>query len=115
MRVIAPLLIGLFLFCILSTGCMTTGIGDIVYRGSAFEVRIEEDILPEEVTIQINIFRIEGLYQEKELLVIERKRITPGDDILLIAAPLSEGIYKAHMIIFYESTRIAGRIIDFTV
>ncbi|MDO8841695.1 hypothetical protein, partial [Methanocalculus sp.] len=77
MRVIAPLLIGLFLLCTLSAGCMTTGVGDIVYQGSAFEIRIDEDILPEEVTVQIIIFRIEGLYQEEELLVIERKVIAP--------------------------------------
>ena len=115
MRFTAPLLFGLFLLCIFSAGCLTTGIGDIVYNGSAFEVGIEEDSLPEEVIVQIIIFRLDGLNQKEESLIVERRTIAPGDRSLLVSAPHKEGVYKAHLILFSGDKRIVGRIIDYTV
>ena len=90
------------------------GIGTISYADSGFVIPIDlkegEDIL-----VQIMIYDVGGLHQEEEQLILERVSIRADQSALFIPALLPEGSYKAHITLFHDEKRLAGRILDFRV
>ncbi|GAA5262494.1 hypothetical protein KTGMC3_P1210 [Methanocalculus sp. MC3] len=90
------------------------GIGAISYEDSGFVIPIDlnegADIL-----VQIMIYDVGGLHQEEEQLILESVSISPDQFALFIPAPLPEGSYKAHITLFQNEKRLAGRILDFHV
>ncbi|WP_343089228.1 hypothetical protein [Methanocalculus natronophilus] len=109
------LMIGVCIACLLSAGCMTTGIDEISYEEHAFHITIDESMLPEEVIVQIIIFSMQGFHQVEEDLIIQTMSIQPGTDTLTIPHTLEEGTYKFHLFVFTEEKRIAGRIFRLTL
>lgn len=92
----------------------TGGIGEISYENSGFHIPIDLDG-KEELLVQILLYDVRGLHQEEVALIIEKIPITDGQAAIIIPAPLPEGNYKAHITLFYEGQRLAGRILDFNV
>lgn len=114
MKSIGYLLCGIVMLCLLSAGCMTTGIGDITYEESAFLIRINGAAM-DEILVQILIYEVSGLHQEEEHLIIKTIELIPGDNVIKISAPLPDGNYKAHITLFSDGKRVAGRILDFHI
>ncbi|RQD79785.1 MAG: hypothetical protein D5R96_09460 [Methanocalculus sp. MSAO_Arc2] len=115
MRLLFLLLAGLCILFTLTTGCVTTGVVDFVYEEPAFIITIDDQVLPEEFIVQISVNSIDGFRLEERVLIIKRMEIEPGTDTLVLDAHLPEGAYKAHLIVFSEERRIAGRILNFRV
>lgn len=90
------------------------GIGAIYYEESGFVIPIDlnegEDIL-----VQIMIYDVSGLHQEDEQLILESFSIRSDQSALFIPVSLTEGSYKAHITLFQNEKRLAGRILDFHV
>ncbi len=90
------------------------GIGAISYDDSGFVIPIDlkerEDIL-----VQIMIYDVSGLHQKEDKLILERVSIRSDQSALFIPAPLPEGSYKAHITLFHDEKRLAGRILDFHI
>lgn len=115
MKLMAPLLIGIWLFCFLSAGCLANaGIGEITYENSAFHIPIEVNDR-ENILVQVLLYDVSGLHQEEVSLIIEEIPLIPGQTTMIMPAPLPEGNYKAHITLFHEGKRLAGRILDFHV
>jgi len=90
------------------------GIGAISYEDSGFVIPIDLNE-GEDVLVQIMIYDVSGLHQEEEQLILESFSIRYDQSTLFIPAPLPEGSYKAHITLFHDEKRLAGRILDFRV
>lgn len=115
MRLLFLLFAGLCIFFTLTSGCVTTGVLDFAYEEPAFYISIDDQVLPPDPIVQIIIYSVDGFWLEEKALIINRMEIEPGTDVLVIDALLPKGSYKAHLIVFSEERRIAGRILNFRV
>jgi hypothetical protein len=90
------------------------GVGDISYENSGFQIPIDvregADVL-----VQVMIYDVSGLHQEEMQLILERVSLSYGHTAIFIPAPLPEGSYKAHIALFQDGKRLAGRILDFRI
>jgi len=89
-------------------------IGAISYEDSGFVIPIDLT-QGEEILVQIMLYDVSGLHQKEEQLILKRFSLRSDQYELFIPAPLPVGNYKAHITLFHDEQRLAGRILDFHV
>jgi hypothetical protein len=105
----------LFLASAITTGCMSTTVGDLQYTDNSLRVNIVQDKKPADIFLQLSIFRTAGLSQQEYNVTFDQVRLEPGNNSLVIPARLEPGTYKIYIYIIEEGKRKTAVIRDIEV
>lgn len=99
----------------LSAGCVSTAIGDAGYDNRSVRMNISNTGEPVDVHVQVTIYRVANLTQEKYSVVSAPASLLTGDNTIAVPVDLSPGNYKLYIYILKDGDRKTAVIRDITV
>jgi hypothetical protein len=100
---------------VISIGCTTTAIGDAAYRNGTITVSISNAGDPGEAFIQITVYEIKDLHQQKMTVLQTPVILQHGQNEVVIPVTLSPGTYKLYIYILKPDQRETATIRDIVV
>jgi hypothetical protein len=106
------LVVSLFSLC---AGCLSTGVGDTWYSNNSVMVNISHTGDPSDVSVQVTVYRITNLTQEKDTIVSTPVTMVNGENTVAIPLRLEPGSYKLYVYVLGNGDRKAAVIRDIVV
>jgi hypothetical protein len=109
------LLLVVLVICSVLPGCLSFGIKDVRYDGSALTLRASNSGETREAAIQVTVFRMRDLAQAEVLTETRTIRLAGGEHEYTIPLSLPPGSYKFYIYLIVDNDRKASVIRDITV
>jgi hypothetical protein len=112
-----PLLAGSLVLVVLAAcaGCAGTNVGDTNYRNHSLAVTISHAGDPENVHIQVTVYRITGLEQQVSLVTGTDAMLQTGQNRVVVPVDLEPGQYKLYIYVLSNGDRKTAVIRDIRV
>ena len=107
--------LALLAFFILLCGCITSSIGEVGYSGDNITARINNSNEPSDAFVQVTIYRVTGLSQQEQTVVMTSVKLETGNNTVLIPVALAPGNYKLKMYLIQKGERKTAVIRDIVV
>jgi len=101
--------------CATLPGCLSLGINDVRYDGSALSVRASNSGEVREAAIQVTVFRMKDLAQAEVVTETRTIQLASGVHEYTIPLSLPPGSYKLYIYLIVDNDRKASVIRDITV
>jgi len=109
------LILVVLLACCVLPGCLSFGIADVRYDGSALSFHASNSGEPKEAAIQVTVFRMKDLAQEEVTTEFHTIRLASGEHEYTVPLSLPPGSYKLYIYLIVDNDRKASVIRDITV
>jgi hypothetical protein len=109
------LILVVLLFCCVLPGCLSFGIADVRYEGSALSLRASNGGDAKDAAIQVSVFRMKDLAQEEVSTDFHTIRLASGEHEYRVPLSLPPGSYKLYIYLIVDNDRKASVIRDITV
>jgi len=109
-----PIMIVMILLA-LCAGCMSTTVGDAGYDNNSVMVHVTHSGEPADVTMQVTIYRIANLTQEKFTVASVPVTLRNGENTVVAPVRLGPGNYKLYVYILGDGDRKTAVIRDIVV
>jgi hypothetical protein len=106
------LVLALFTLC---AGCLSTVVGDTWYGNNSVTVNIRHTGDPSDVSVQVTVYRIENLTQEKYTIVGAPATLVNGENTVAVPVRLEPGNYKLYVYVLSNGDRKTAVIRDIVV
>jgi hypothetical protein len=110
-----PAVSGLFVLFLCCAGCLSTSVGDTRYDNGSVIVQVGNTGEPADVSVQVTIYRIANLTQEKYTVVSAPATLTREENEIVIPARLEKGSYKLYVYVLGDGDRKTAVIRDIVV
>jgi hypothetical protein len=105
------LLVLFFVVC----GCVSSSIGEVSYTKNNLTATISNPDQPADAFVQVTIYRVTGLSQQEQSVVMHPVRLDNGDNKVVIPLNLQPGTYKLNMYLIQNNERKTAVIRDIVV
>jgi hypothetical protein len=105
----------LLLIVLCSAGCLSTTVGDTRYDNGTLTVKIGHTGEPADDVVQVTIYRIANMTQEKYTVTSAPARLSRGENVVGVPARLEPGTYKLYIYILGDGDRKTAVIRDIEV
>jgi hypothetical protein len=109
------LILVVLLFSCILPGCLSMGINDVRYEGSALSLRASNSGEAREAAIQVSVFRMKDLAQEEVSTDFHTIQLASGEHEYTVPLHLPPGSYKFYIYLIVDNDRKASVIRDITV
>jgi hypothetical protein len=110
-----PVSCAVLIFFLMSTGCTSTSIGDVVYRNGTMDVFITNNGEPGDAFVQVTVYEIRDLHQQKMVVFQEPVTLQRGQNRVLVPGTLPPGTYKLYIYVLKTDERQTATIRDIVV
>lgn len=112
-----PVLAGILVLAMfpLFAGCVSTGVGDTFYGNNSVIVNITHAGEPADVSVQVTIYHIANLTQEKYSVVSAPAMLVNGENTVAVPVLLEPGAYKLYVYVLGNGDRKTAVIRDIVV
>ena len=110
-----PLFYVICFLLVLSSGCVSTEVGDARYQNNGILVSVNSTSAMPDAFMQVTIYEVKGLQQQESLYVTSPVNLTPGENTVFFPAPLQPGIYKLRIYLIQNGERKTAVIRDIVV
>jgi hypothetical protein len=115
-RIHSLLLCSIVLFLVLiSAGCMTVGVGDVIYTGSELLVSITNTGDPSEAHIQVTVYEVKDLRQHEIAVLSSPAMLGNGPNTIAVPGQIEPGQYKLYIYVIQNGSRKTAVIRDIVV
>ena len=110
-------LTGVMLLALFSlfAGCLSTAVGDTWYSDNSVMVNISHAGDPADVSVQVTVYRVANLTQEKYTLVSTPVTLVNGENTVTVPIRLEPGSYKLYVYVLSDGDRKTAVIRDIVV
>jgi hypothetical protein len=99
----------------LSSGCVSTTVGNTWYENQSVRATVSHTGDPANLTVQVTIYRIDGMSQELYTVLSTPVSLSPGDKLVSLPTALPPGNYKIFVYVLGDNDRKTAVIRDITV
>jgi len=110
-----PLFYVICVLLVLSSGCVSTEVGDAKYQNNGILVNVNSTSAMPDTFIQVTIYEAKGLQQQESLYVTSAVNLTKGENTVFFPAPLQPGTYKLRIYLIQNGERKTAVIRDIVV
>jgi hypothetical protein len=110
-----PLFYVICVLLVLSSGCVSTEVGDAKYQNNGILVNVNSPSAMPDTFIQVTIYEVKGLQQQESLYVTSAVNLTKGENTVFFPAPLQPGTYKLRIYLIQNGERKTAVIRDIVV
>ena len=110
-----PLFYIICVLLVLSSGCVSTEIGDARYENNGIRVNVNSTSPMPDAFMQVTVDEVKGLKQQESLYVTSAVNLTRGENTVFFPAPLQPGIYKLRIYLIQNGERKTAVIRDIVV
>lgn len=116
-QAVYPVIAGVLVLVMISfcTGCISTGVGNTWYSNNSVMVNISHTGDPVDVGVQVTVYRIANLTQEKYTIVNTPAMLVNGQNIVAVPVRLEPGSYKLYIYVLSNNDRKTAVIRDIVV
>lgn len=119
-RVLSPRSAGLLVLVFVlgfswTIGCLATTVGDTRYENGSLIVAISHAGEPAEVHVQVTVYRIANMTQEKYTIADAPVTISRGENTAVVPINLAPGKYKLYVYVLGDGDRKTAVIRDIEV
>lgn len=101
-------------FC-LCAGCLSTTVGDAWYENQSVRTMISHPGDPAEVSVQVTVYKISNLSQERYTVISTPVSLVRGDNFVAVPGELPPGTYKLYIYVLDDGGRKTAVIRDIVV
>jgi hypothetical protein len=99
----------------LSSGCVSTTVGDTWYENQSIRTIVSHTGEPANLTVQVTVYRIDGMSQEFHTVLSTPVSVSQGDTRVTHPTELPPGSYKLFVYVLGDNDRKTAVIRDITV
>lgn len=111
----AGLLVLLVAALLLSSGCISTAVGNTWYENQSVRATVSHTGEPANLTVQVTVYRIDGMSQEFFTVITTPVSISHGDTLVILPTELPPGSYKLFVYVLGDNDRKTAVIRDIIV
>ncbi len=105
----------LLIILIAAAGCTSVAVGDVTYDDGALLIALTNDGSGGDAFVQVTVYKLEDLHQEKLMVVLEPVVLHTGENIARVPVALAPGDYKIYIYILKPDERETATIRDIRV
>ncbi|MDD1660282.1 MAG: hypothetical protein LUQ62_03660 [Methanomicrobiales archaeon] len=109
------LLLVVLVICSTLPGCLSLGIENVRYDGSALSIRASNSGEARDAAIQVTVFQMRDLAQEEVATETRTIWLASGEQEYTVPLALPPGSYKLYIYLIVDNDRKASVIRDITV
>ena len=99
----------------LCAGCLSTAVGDTWYENQSVWMKISHTGEPADVHVQVTVYRLSNLTQEKYTVFDAPVSLVPGENSVTVPGELMPGSYKLYVYVLKDGDRKTAVIRDIVV
>lgn len=99
----------------LSSGCVSTTVGNTWYENQSVRAMVSHTGEPANLTVQVTVYRIDGMSQEFHTVINTPVSLAQGDTLVSLPTELPPGSYKLFVYVLGDNDRKTAVIRDISV
>jgi hypothetical protein len=110
-----PVGCAILILVLLSAGCTSTTIGDVVYKNDTLDVSITNNGAQGDAFVQVTVYEIRNFHQQKWAVYQEPVILEHGLNRVIVPTTLPTGTYKLYVYVLKTDDRQTATIRDIVV